>query len=195
MLAQTYLGIRMGAQLTRSTSDVDHYKSSYQFGLTLEVPLGKYLQGQTELLIGQRQLQLQGFDVDATPTTFTTANIDITYLEWPLLLRLNINLPGSPLELHTLLGPQLAWALNGNSREEIYFFDVLNNTFNTEYRKIRADFNKELHRFDFGLALGIGLSYRSAVGKLFTTYRFVTGYSEINRRNRFQGSASIVSII
>ncbi len=170
--SQVEMGLRLGANVSRSTFDNDIYKkftnSNLKFGKLLggivfvfENPKKDKYALQTEFYVEQigRNVKVNGSFGD-----FTLNRAVYNYIHWPMMFRMRFKSSG--FDFYALLGPQVSYWLGGKG--VITRYDQSRNTYNKYDYKINFgepidDFGNmnmvDFNRWQLGISLGGGALY------------------------------------
>jgi hypothetical protein len=163
------IGAKFGATWTDFADDIDDVETSnrtgFMGGAFLSVPLSPRFAIQPEVLYVGKGASASIQDVDL-------GEFRLGYIEIPLLARLDVTGPQSPLAVYALAGPYVAFqtACTISSTE-----DEVEAEFECGDEEAEVpDFNST----DFGAALGAGLGFNVGLGTLFVEGRYDIGLTK-----------------
>lgn len=174
------IGIRIGGSRSTLTmqdlpnvvSDNVAYKTGFNVGVFIELPLGKNFSFAPELAFAQKgfeselgtNMNLGGFELPLGASVQTNLN----YVEMPLSFRYNV--PLGNLNLYAMAGPTLGYAVNGDVTTRVRAL------FSFRANKTDIDLsNDAINRFELGANMGIGSSLKVGNARIFADVRYNHG--------------------
>ncbi len=161
------IGVKAGLNLSRIAGD-DAYDSSdsswgWHLGAFTQYNLISSVCFQPELIYSQK-----GYNYKFSTSEINTKVDDsYDYLEVPLLIKLNLNVPG--VKIQPYVGPSIAYLVSATSK----ITDTIGSTSITREEKIRSD----MRAFDLGINLGadvilvnrvmLGARYNFGISKIY----------------------------
>lgn len=174
------IGLRLGGN--RSTinmqdlpdivSDNAGYKTGFNAGVFIELPLGHNFSFVPELAYAQKgfeselgtKMNVGGFELPLGASVQTNLN----YVEMPLSFRYNV--PLGNLNLYAMAGPTLGYAVNGDVTTRVRAL------FSFRANRTDIDLNNDaINRFELAANMGIGSSLNVGSGRIFADVRYNHG--------------------
>lgn len=179
--AQFFVGLRGGGYINdyavKKSAHVSREPlNGWNIGIPINIKLNNTFSLQPEVNYSHISVYLNGF---ADGSNYTeTRRTYLNYLEVPVLLRTAIG--GKKLRFFGLLGPHIAYMLNGKDSYTRKYAPFGAPVQLSGYNLSEGS-QKRLQRFDTGMQLGAGVSFKVAIGYLSIDARWVRGFVPVNK--------------
>jgi hypothetical protein len=185
--AQTFLGLKAGANATRISFDNEVYKDFYDTNFKPGFTVGGVFLMENKEKYGlnvEFLYSVKGKSVDSYANDYLSNRANYHYLDFPILFRMKFN--ESKLRWFLQLGPEVSYWLSGNGEFEVYEpdRDVITKykyTINFGELKSSSDYlnmPEGSNRLQLGLAIGGGCSWKLDRGNyLLLDVRYTFGHT------------------
>ena len=165
-----------GAEQTRFYNAEAASSPKYAFGAMVEYALTKNLSLLAEPAYAEKGTYAQPM---STEGIVTRIHFDLSYLEFPLLLKYSV---GHDLRPHIVIGPAVGINLSSRLRGEIGIPEL-------GRLEVETSADDVVNNLEYSLELGGGLSYQiDEIVMLFLEARYSYGLSNITRNGKFTAS-------